>query len=57
MSSRHFFVLEKLNIKKKNIMILLLGGLLLKARQYFNCEKLSGVEHSVENIKTVKSRL
>ena len=62
MSSRHFFVLDflsrELNIKKKNIIDFACGqgGLLLKARQYFNCEKLSGVEHSVENIKTVKSR-
>ena len=29
---------------------------MLKAREYFNCENLSGVEHSKNNIKTVHSR-
>ena len=29
---------------------------MLKAREYFDCENLSGVEHSKNNIKTVHSR-
>ena len=62
MSSRHFFVLDflsrEINIKKKKIIDFACGqgGLLLKARQYFDCENLSGVEHSKNNIKTVHSR-
>ena len=62
MSSRHFFVLDflsrELNMQKKNIIDFACGqgGLLLKARQHFNCKNLTGVEHSSENIKIIKSR-
>ena len=62
MSSRHFFALDylsrKINFEKKKIIDFACGegGLLLKAKKYFNVKNYSGVEHSERNIFYIKKR-
>ena len=62
MSARHFLVLEYLNklikLKDKRVLDLAFGegGLLLKARRYFEIKDLLGVEHSSDNILKMKAR-
>lgn len=62
MSSRHFFVLDFLsrfaNFKNKKIIDFACGegGLLIKAKKYFKCSDLNGVEHSKRNILIIKKR-
>jgi|TARA_B100001964_G_scaffold232137_1_gene287579 ubiquinone/menaquinone biosynthesis C-methylase UbiE len=62
MSARHFYVLDFLNrfinIKNKRVIDFAFGegGLLLKAKKYFNINNLVGVEHSKRNILKIKKR-
>tara|TARA_B100000579_G_C22728114_1_gene802771 strand:+ start:218 stop:1162 length:945 start_codon:yes stop_codon:yes gene_type:complete len=62
MSARHFYVLDFLSrfIKFKNKKIIDFacgeGGLLIKAKKYFNVKNSSGVEHSKRNILYIKQR-
>lgn len=62
MSARHFYVLDFLdrfiNFKNKKFVDFAFGqgGLLLKARKYFNISNLNGVEHSKANISLTKQR-
>jgi len=63
MSARHYYVLDMLNrfidLKDKRVIDFAFGegGLLLKAKKYFNIKNLLGVEHSSRNILKIKSRL
>ena len=62
MSARHFYVLDFLsrfmNFKKKKVIDFACGegGVLVKARKYFEVLDLSGVEHAPKNISIIKKR-
>lgn len=62
MSARHFYVLDMLNrfinLQDKRVIDFAFGqgGLLLKAKKYFNIKNLLGVEHSSRNILEIKNR-
>ena len=62
MSARHFYVLDFLsrftNLKKKKIIDFACGegGLLVKARKYFQVSDLIGTEHAKKNISIIETR-
>ena len=62
MSARHFFVIKFLNLfinlKKKKIIDFACGegGLLVKARKYFEVSDLSGAKHAKKNISIIERR-
>jgi ubiquinone/menaquinone biosynthesis C-methylase UbiE len=62
MSARHFYVLDFLKrfikIEDKKLIDFACGegGLLIKARKFFNVSNLNGVEHSKRNISYIKKR-